>query len=135
MDNIGTWLAQSAKEAFLKVSQSCPTTWNSLAQEAEKAGVCLFYFCISHRRGGKGVGRVILSVCLNFSRCVFLYTVPPEGLPPLALFLFSHFCVSVFLHFPLQASYPLPRVSCPPSPLHRGLPRPPALFPGFLWTS
>lgn len=77
-----------------------------------------------------GRQEVILRVCLNFSKCVFLYVIPPKGLPALARFLSSsHFCVSVSvsLHFPLQTSYPVPGVSFP-LPLRHGLQDHPLCF-------
>lgn len=67
-----------------------------LLKRVRRVGVCLIS---ASPIGSQGV---ILRVCLNFSRCVFVYTVPPKGLPPLALFLSSHFCVSVSLHFSLS---------------------------------
>lgn len=92
--------------------------------------------------GGVGVGGARDPAVISLD--VFLYTIPPKGLPPLVLCLysFSHFSlsssfpVSAFLStppslFPLPSSlafsvFPFPS----PSPCPRS-PRPPALFPVF----
>lgn len=79
---------------------------NSLGYKGEK-DVVLPFICLS--ASGSREPRVILKVCLDFSTCVFLYTVPSEELLPLALFLsylFLHFFLSLL--FPLQACFPPP---------------------------
>lgn len=79
---------------------------NSLGYKGEK-DVVLPFICLS--ASGNREPRVILKVCLDFSTCVFLYTVPSEELLPLALFLsylFLHFFLSLL--FPLQACSPHP---------------------------
>lgn len=43
MDRVGSWLAQSAKEAFSEVPQSSSPTWSSHLHKGEKAGVYLFH--------------------------------------------------------------------------------------------
>lgn len=129
VDLVGSKCQGGLSQGFHRAAALPPQT-HLLRRVRRLRSVC----CISlSPLGGWGRQEVILRVCLNFSKCVFLYMVPPKGLPALARFLSSsHFCVCLRVS-PFSSPDILPPPWCflspPPTPWP---PRPPALFPLFL---